>query len=100
MDVGTIRRASEMAKDQPWNELPPEGRMLRPREVARLTGLSKSKIYAMIAVGEFPAFVKLAQRASALPETWLRAFIEHRAAMTVGVHRERSSREGCRHDRP
>jgi prophage regulatory protein len=38
--------------------------LLRLPEVSRLTGLSRSALYARIARGEFPAPVKLGPRAS------------------------------------
>ncbi len=61
-----------------WTRIRPEGRMLRPREVADRLGLSRSQIYEMISRGEFPPFVKLSARASALPESWLSAFLTFR----------------------
>ncbi len=61
-----------------WTRIRPEGRMLRPKEVADRLGLSRSQIYEMIARGEFPPFVKLSARASALPESWLSAFLTFR----------------------
>ncbi|MFY0634064.1 MAG: AlpA family phage regulatory protein [Vannielia sp.] len=75
---------------KPWTEVAPGGRMLRPAEVVRVTGLSRSQIYQMISDGEFPPFIKLSQRASALPETWLQAFIEA-CAEAIGSERGCSS---------
>lgn len=66
-----------------WRAFEPAGRMLRPREVSARTGLSRSQIYAMIAEGRFPPFVKLSARASALPESWLAAFIASRANVAL-----------------
>jgi prophage regulatory protein len=57
----------------------PSGRLLRPSEVVRLTGLSKSAIYAKISDGEFPPFLKIGVRASAMPQSWLAAFVKARA---------------------
>jgi prophage regulatory protein len=79
--------------DAPWRDRDPEGRLLRPEEVVTRTGLSKSQIYAMIAEGKFPPFVKLSARASALPEAWLRAFIDAKAADAIGNKRP-SDRNG------
>ena len=62
-----------------WTRVRPEGRMLRPKEVADTLSLSRSQIYEMISRGEFPPFVKLSARASALPESWLHAFLSFRA---------------------
>ncbi|WP_170578434.1 helix-turn-helix transcriptional regulator [Ruegeria arenilitoris] len=61
---------------KPWTNVPATGRLLRPNEVTRLTGLSKSQIYQMVKDGDFPPFIKVAKRASALPEAWLNAFVE------------------------
>jgi predicted DNA-binding transcriptional regulator AlpA len=47
----------------------------------------------MIAEGKFPPFVKLSARASALPEAWLRAFIDAKAADAIGNKRP-SDRNG------
>jgi predicted DNA-binding transcriptional regulator AlpA len=58
--------------------------MLRPSEVFGRTGLSRSQVYAMIAAGEFPPFVKLSKRAAAMPEAWLNAFVEARARLALG----------------
>jgi len=59
-----------------WETVSPTGRMLRPSEVIATTGLSRSQIYSMISNDEFPPFIKLSARASALPEAWLEAFIQ------------------------
>lgn len=64
--------------DKPWNSTPAGGRLLRPNEVARIIGLSRSQIYQMIKDGDFPPFIKLSERASAMPEAWLNAFIASR----------------------
>lgn len=42
---------------------------LRPAEVRRLTGLSKTTIHRMQREGTFPPFVKLGSRAAGLPES-------------------------------
>jgi predicted DNA-binding transcriptional regulator AlpA len=65
-----------------WENVSPTGRMLRPNEVIATTGLSRSQIYSMISNREFPPFIKLSARASALPEAWLEAFIALRVAGT------------------
>lgn len=70
-------------QDSFWKEITPAGRLLRPSEVISLTGLSRSQIYQMISDGNFPPFIKLSTRASALPESWLDAFVETRAAATL-----------------
>lgn len=65
-----------------WDNVPAKGQLLRPKEVAKRTGLSRSQIYSMIADGKFPPFLKLSSRTSALPEVWLDAFIASRAKTT------------------
>lgn len=64
----------------PWKALEPSGRLLRPAEVVRRVGLSRSQIYQMIGEGRFPPFLKLSARASAMPEAWLDAFIKTQAS--------------------
>ena len=54
--------------------------LLRLREVCRRTGLSRSVIYRRIAAGDFPAPVKLGERASAWPEQEVTAWCAARIA--------------------
>lgn len=54
--------------------------LLRLPEVCRRTGLSRSEIYRRICAGQFPAPVKLGERASAWPEGDITAFIAERVA--------------------
>lgn len=69
---------STKSKLQPWMMCEPTGPLLRPSEVVRQTGLSRSQIYQMISEERFPPFLKLSSRASAMPKAWLDAFIEMR----------------------
>jgi prophage regulatory protein len=52
-------------------------RILRRKEVEKLTGLSRSTIYTMISNGTFPTPIRLGVRAVGWPENaieeWLRA---------------------------
>jgi len=66
-------------ENQPWKDCSPEGRLLRPQEVCERTGLSRSQVYAMIAEGAFPPFLKVSHRAAAMPEAWLQSYVENRA---------------------
>jgi prophage regulatory protein len=66
-----------------WTDVPPAGRLLRPAEVIAITGLSRSLIYQMIAEKRFPPFIKLSKRASALPQSWLEAFVENQARVAL-----------------
>lgn len=40
-------------------------KLLRRKEVEQITGLSRSSIYAMMAVGDFPKQIKIGRRAVA-----------------------------------
>lgn len=66
-----------------WKELPAEGRLLRPAEVIERVGLSRSQVYQMISEGRFPPFIKLSDRASAMPESWLGAFVQQCAMVSA-----------------
>ncbi len=70
----------------PWRDIEPTGRLLRPTEVVETVGLSRSQVYHMISEGRFPPFIKLSERASAMPKAWLDAFVQHCA--TVSIEKE------------
>lgn len=74
-----------------WLEIEPSGRLLRPSEVISRTGLSRSQIYQMISEGRFPPFLKLSERASAMPEAWLHAFVS--ACAETAIAKRNSPRE-------
>jgi len=69
----------------PWRSVEPTGRLLRPTEVVATVGLSRSQVYHMISEGRFPPFIKLSDRASAMPEAWLDAFVQQRARLSLTV---------------
>jgi predicted DNA-binding transcriptional regulator AlpA len=71
------------ANKKPWEKVTPSGQMLRPNAVFARTGLSKSQVYEMIGKGNFPPFIKLSDRASAMPEPWLESFIQECARVSV-----------------
>ncbi|MCO6384622.1 AlpA family phage regulatory protein [Oceanicola sp. 502str15] len=73
----------ELSNAKPWTDCSPSGRLLRPVEVFERTGLSRSQVYAMIAEGTFPPFLKLSKRASAMPEAWVDCFVEARARSAI-----------------
>ena len=52
--------------------------LLRLRDVQRISGLSRSSIYRMEAAGNFPARVKLSERAIAWREAEIHAWISAR----------------------
>lgn len=55
-------------------------RLLRRGDVESLIGLRRSKLYAMVRAGEFPAPVKLSSRAVAWRASEVHAWIEAREA--------------------
>lgn len=61
---------------------PPSGSLVLERlpQVKARTGLSRSEIYRRIAMGDFPAPVKLGQRASAWSKHEVDAWISQRIA--------------------
>ena len=59
-------------------------RVIRLREVMRITGLSRSSIYAMMDAGEFPKQVRLGLRAVGWLESEIYEWIESRAAKRHG----------------
>ena len=68
---------------KPWTKIPAAGQLFRPSEVCELTGLCKAQIYNLINEGVFPPFIKIGKRASAMPQTWLDAYIAERAAIAL-----------------
>ena len=60
-------------------------RILRRREVEARTGLARSTIYLYIAKNQFPAPVRLTERAVGWPESEITAWIESRAEASAGV---------------
>jgi len=53
-------------------------RLIRINDVCESTGLSKSTLYAMIAVGSFPASIKLSERCVAWNEGDVQDWIQQR----------------------
>jgi prophage regulatory protein len=54
--------------------------LLRLPQVKARTGLSRSEIYRRIAIGTFPAPIKIGERASAWSSTEIECWIEERIA--------------------
>lgn len=61
--------------------------IVRLPEVRRRTGLSRSSIYAKVAVGEFPAPIKLSQRAIG----WIESEIEQWLRQRIAASRKTSA---------
>lgn len=59
-------------------------KILRIQRVVYLTGLSKSTIYELIKKGEFPAQLKLSERASGWTESSINAWIDSRQKVGTG----------------
>ena len=60
------------------------GQLLKITEVAALTSLSTSEIYARIARGEFPAPLKIGQRRVAWLQVEVRAWIDEQPRAEIG----------------
>lgn len=60
-------------------------RILRLPDVIAMTGLSRSTLYARIAAGEFPAQLKLTQRAVGWRAQSVQDWIEKRKAANGGA---------------
>jgi prophage regulatory protein len=59
-------------------------RFLRLPVVSERTGLSRSQIYSLISRGEFPAQIRLSERASAWLEEEIQEWCEARVAHSRG----------------
>lgn len=57
-----------------------ERRLMRLPEVCRTTGLSKSEIYRLQALGRFPLRVRVGERIVAWPSNSIQAWIEQKIA--------------------
>ena len=59
-------------------------RLIRLPEVRKITGLSRTAIYGLLATGKFPASIQLTARAVAWVEDEVRGWIVARIAARVG----------------
>jgi prophage regulatory protein len=59
-------------------------RIIRKHEVMRVSGLRSTKIWEMEKKGEFPARIRLSERASGWIESEVHAWIERRIAASRG----------------
>lgn len=60
--------------------LPNHTRIVRMRELTKLTGLARSRIYQLQAEGQFPKSIKLSARSVGWIELEILAWIEERMA--------------------
>ncbi|MEE9315448.1 MAG: AlpA family phage regulatory protein [Rhizobiaceae bacterium] len=58
-----------------WQGIPASTPLLRPSQVLKETAISRSTMYEMIARGDFPSFIKIGRRSTAMPRVWLDAFV-------------------------
>lgn len=77
-----------------WERVPVEGPIWRPKELCKRLGVSRSQAYQMIADGNLPPFIKLSDRASGMPESWLAAFLEKQAQKSIRARREDNVTKG------
>ena len=65
-------------------------KLLRIKEVIRLTGISKSSVYALSNAGKFPAPIKLSEKSSAWVESevldWIQSKIKERKQVNGGLN--------------
>jgi prophage regulatory protein len=61
-------------------------RLIRIKEVMKLTGISRAYVYVLAHKGEFPAPVKLTERSSAWVEEEVKQWIESRIQERNKVH--------------
>ncbi len=62
--------------------------LLRATDVERITGLRKSKLYQLIAAGEFPKPIKLTERSVAWPESEVSGWVHAKIAASRPVQQE------------
>ena len=76
-----------------WEDVPIEGPIWRPKQLCQRLGISRSQTYQMIADGVMPPLIKLSERVSGMPDSWLKAFLEHRAEQTAQGRRPTALRK-------
>lgn len=78
-----------------WESVPVLGPIWRPKELCKRLGVSRSQAYQMIADGSLPPFIKLSDRASGMPDSWLTAFLEIQARKSLQLRREDNATKDC-----
>lgn len=68
------------AQAEPWKGVPATGSLRRPKECAARLGISRSYFYMLVQRGELPAPVRIAGRATGLPDSWLDAIVASKIA--------------------
>lgn len=72
-----------MNTTKPWDDIPPTGPLLRPKDAAAYLGYSKAWYYALASRGDLPSPIQMGRgqgAATAVPRPWLDAVIAARAA--------------------
>ena len=59
---------------KPWDDLPPKGPFLRPKDAALHLGISKATLYREIDRGNLFKPFKIGMVSSGFPVTWLDAY--------------------------
>lgn len=65
---------------RPWLSIPATGPVLRPAAAAKYLGLSRSKLYALIADNKLPRPIRLSEGTVGIPQPWLDACIAARVS--------------------
>jgi prophage regulatory protein len=71
----------------------PEIRLFRLPQLAQMTGLSASRIRALMALGQFPRPIKISQRASAVRSDDYEAWLAERTAASRTPEAQDKDRE-------
>lgn len=69
---------------KPWENIPPTGPMLRPKEAAAWLGLSLTGYYEQCRSGHVPKPIKIGLRSTGVPKPWLDAVIAFRVTADKG----------------
>ena len=77
----------KQAESTPWHGKAASGQMHRIKAVCQRTGLSRSTIYKLMGEGLFPPALKLGSHASAVPDSWLTAYLEQQGQKALATLR-------------
>jgi len=77
-----------------WAGLPPSLPVMRVKDVIRETGIPRTTLFEMIRDGRFPPFIRISERTTACPRTWVEAFLLDRAKQSFRGDLNISSNRG------